>query len=164
MLVTSKRVLERANKGYYAIGAFNTSNLEITKAIVAAASELRSPVIVQTSSKAVDYAGIKELYCIVKTIADGVKVPVVLHLDHGPDIETVKDCLRNGWTSVMIDGSRLDFKKNIAITRKAVAIAHKKRVPVEAELGKLQGIEDWVDVSAKEAILTNPKKTKLFFK
>ena len=110
MLVTSKKVLEKANKGYYAVGAFNTSNLEITKAIVNAASELRSPVIVQTSVKAIKYAGIKEMATIVRTIAKDVKVPVVLHLDHGPDIKSVRDCLKNGWTSVMIDGSKYDFK------------------------------------------------------
>lgn len=164
MLVTSKKVIEKANKGYYAVGAFNTSNLEITKAIVEAASELRAPVIIQTSASAIKYAGIRELHSIVKTIADGVKIPVVLHLDHGPDIKAVKDCLKNGWTSVMIDGSMLDFKKNVAVTEKAVSIAHQKRVPVEAELGKLQGIEGWVNVSRKEAILTDPREARLFVK
>jgi fructose-bisphosphate aldolase class II len=164
MIVTSKKVLEKANKGYYAVGAFNTSNLEMTKAIVDAATELRSPVIVQTSSKAINYAGIKELSNIIRVIGKNAKVPVILHLDHGPDINLVKQCLKNNWTSIMIDGSQYDFKKNVAITKKAVQLSHKKRVPVEAEIGKLQGVEGWVSVSEKDAIFTDPREAKLFVK
>jgi fructose-bisphosphate aldolase class II len=136
--------------------------LEITQAIVDAASELRAPVIVQTSPSAIRYAGLEELACIIRNMGSKTKIPVALHLDHGKDIKLIKECLRNGYTSVMIDGSFLPFKKNVELTKKAVKIAHAKRVPVEAELGQLQGVED--GVSAKKHIYTDPDEAKKFVK
>ena len=163
MLVTAKQVLTKANKGKYAVGAFNTNNLEITKAIIEAAVELKSPVIIQTSEGAIEYAGLEYIFAINK-IASQAKVPVALHLDHGKDLKTIKKCIDIGYTSVMYDGSSLPEKNNIANTKKVVAWAHKKGISVEAEIGALAGIEDFVSVSAKEAALTSPKQAVHFVK
>ena len=146
-LVSSKDILVPARESGYAVGAFNTSNLEITQAILEAAQELKSPVLIATSSSAIKYAGFKNIYCTVKNIAEDLDVKVALHLDHGADLEICKACLDNGWTSIMIDASKYDFEENISITRSVVEEAHKVGVPVEAELGKLTGIEDEVIVA-----------------
>lgn len=151
-------MLKKAQKAGYAVGAFNTSDLEITQAIVEAASELNSPVIVQASPGAIKYAGLKMLSDIVHDLAAKTKVPVALHLDHGDSLKLVKDCVNSGYTSVMIDGSFLSFEKNVGITKKAVAIAHKKNVPVEAELGQLKNRKNFytdADDAAKFVKLTN---------
>lgn len=161
MLVPNKNMLIKARKGNYAVGHFNTSNLEITQAIIQASAELRSPVMVAASASAIKYAGIKEFAAIVKTMADSVKIPVALHLDHGPTFELVKDCIKNGFSSVMIDGSSLDYKENIKISRKVANYAHARGVSVEAELGTLHGIEDDVVVEG-ESMLTDPSQAKEF--
>ncbi|MFP4567411.1 MAG: class II fructose-1,6-bisphosphate aldolase [Candidatus Woesearchaeota archaeon] len=162
MLTTTKSMLKKAQRGEYAVGAFNTSNLEFSRAIIEAAEELKSPVIVQTSTSAIKYAGIKEIYSIVNSLAKSAKVPVALHLDHGPDLIWAKKCLNTGYTSVMIDASALPFKENVALTKKVVASAKKHGASVEAEIGALQGIEDDLVVDSSNAHLTNPIEAKKF--
>jgi fructose-bisphosphate aldolase, class II len=162
MLVNTKRMLKKAQKEGYAVGAFNTSNLEFTKSIIRAAEELKSPVIIQTSVSAINYAGISEIHSIVSGLAKKSKVPVAFHLDHGPDLLWAKKCLSNGYTSVMIDASSLPFKENVSVTKKVVTAAKKIGASVEAELGALQGIEDDVNVSASNAFLTDPLEAKKF--
>ncbi|MEM4756097.1 MAG: class II fructose-1,6-bisphosphate aldolase [Candidatus Woesearchaeota archaeon] len=162
VLVNTKQMLFKAKKGKYAVGAFNTSNLEISKAIIAAAEEKKAPVILQTSISAIAYAGIKELYAITSTLARYAKVPVAIHLDHGPDYAWAKQCIAHHYTSVMIDASHLPFAQNVALTKKVVALAHKHNVTVEAELGRLQGIEDNINVSEQEAIFTSVEDAVLF--
>ncbi|MBD3259769.1 ketose-bisphosphate aldolase [Candidatus Woesearchaeota archaeon] len=158
-LVTTKKILKDAQRNDYAVGHFNTSNLEITKAIVEAASEMNSPVIVAASKGAIKYAGIKQIAEIVKTAAKKTKIPVALHLDHSPDIDLIADCIKYGWTSVMIDASHFSFVKNTRLTKLAVQLAHRRKIPVEAELGRLEGKEGWV--KGKE-IFTDPEKAKVF--
>lgn len=164
MLVSTKSMLKKARKEGYAVGAFNTNNLEFTKAIIKAAEDLKSPVIIQTSTSAIKYAGINEIYRIVSSIAKKAKIPVALHLDHGPDMSWVKKCLNAGYTSVMIDASSFPFKKNVSITKSVVKEAAKFKASVEAELGSLQGIEDEVIISSKDAFLTNPEDAFHFVK
>jgi fructose-bisphosphate aldolase class II len=161
-LTTSKVILEAARRDGYAVGAFNTSNLEVTQAIIEAAVENRSPVIISTSPSALAYAGVSHLADLVRSYASDAPVPVALHLDHGLDFETVLKCIRHGWTSVMIDASKEPFAQNIAATKKVVEVAHLAGVSVEAELGRLVGIEDQVVVSAREASLTDPTQAVQF--
>ena len=161
-LVSSNEILVPARKGGYAVGAFNTSNLEITQAIIEAAHELKSPVLVATSSSAIKYAGFENIYCTVKNLAESLDVKVALHLDHGADFEICQACLDHGWTSLMIDASKHEFADNIRITKSVVEAAHKVGVPVEAELGKLMGIEDEVVVKEREASLTDPDQAEEF--
>lgn len=161
-LVTSKLILDEANSKGYAVGAFNINNLEFAKAVIDAAVESRSPVIIQASEGAIKYAGMRQLVAIVSTLAEEAPVPVALHLDHGRTFETIVACIRNGFTSVMIDGSHLPFEGNVAITRKIVEFAHAAGVSVEAELGRLAGIEDHVAVEDREALLTDPAEAKAF--
>ncbi len=163
MLTTLKKTLDKANKGKYAVGAFNTNNLEITLAIIEAAVEMKSPVIIQTSEGAVEYAGMNYLKALAYVAAES-DVPVAFHLDHGKNLETVKRAIDSGYTSVMYDGSALPEEENLANTKKVVAWAKKKGVSVEAELGAIAGIEDFVSVEAKDAHLTNPEKALRFAK
>jgi fructose-bisphosphate aldolase class II len=162
MLVNMNDILRKARKRGYAVGAFNTTNLEITQAIVRTAELLRSPVIVATSEKAIAYAGIDNIAQIVITLAERAKIPVVLHLDHGGSLEIVKQCIRYCFTSVMIDASRLPFKENIKITKKVVRYAHQHNVSVEAEIGRLAGIEDDIMVAKHEATYTDPDQARRF--
>ena len=149
-------------KEHFAIGAFNVNNMEIVQAIVKAAADENSPIILQASSSAIKYAGIEYLKKMIESALDEYDIPLALHLDHGPDFETCKMCIDNGFSSVMIDGSKYDFEENIALTRKVVEYAHSKGVVVEAELGKLAGIEDDVNVSASDAMYTDPDQAKEF--
>ena len=164
-LVTTKEMFEKSMKEGFAIGAFNVNNMEIIQAIVDAASEAKSPVILQASSSAIKYAGIDYLMKMVEaaTIVHP-EIPIALHLDHGPDFETCKMCIDAGFTSVMIDGSKYDFEENIKITKEVVDYAHSKGVVVEAELGKLAGIEDEVNVDSKDAMYTDPEQAEEFVK
>jgi len=161
MLLTNKEILASAMAEKYAVGAFNIHNLESLQAVVTAAQEENSPVIVAVTPGAIKYAGLVYLAKMVRTAAESASVPMSLHLDHGKDIETITKCLDAGFTSVMIDGSHLTFEENIAITKKAVKLAHPKGVAVEAELGRLAGVEE-VSVEEKEAILTDPEAAKEF--
>ncbi len=160
MLVTLNEILSPAKKGHYGIGHFNTFNLEITKAIISSAEELNAPVIVGVSEKAISYAGLKTIIELVRNLASESKIPIVLHLDHGKNFDIVKKCIDNGFTSVMIDGSYLPFNDNLELTKKVVAYAHKKNVSVEAEIGKLAGIED--DTKSENNIYTNPDEAQIF--
>ena len=161
-LVTTKEMFEKSIKEKFAIGAFNVNNMEIIQGIVDAAASQNSPVILQASSSAIKYARIGYLRKMVEAALEEHDIPVVLHLDHGPDFDTCKMCIDNGFSSVMIDGSKYEFIENIALTRKVVEYAHSKGVVVEAELGKLAGIEDDVNVSASEAMYTDPEQAKEF--
>lgn len=161
-LVTTKEMFEKSMKEGYAIGAFNVNNMEIIQAIMDAAAEAKSPVILQASSSAIKYARVPYLKKMIEAALEEHDIPVVLHLDHGPDFETCKMCIDNGFTSVMIDGSKYDFEENVALTKKVVDYAHSHGVVVEAELGKLAGIEDDVNVSASDAMYTDPEQAKEF--
>jgi len=163
MLTTLKTVLQKADKGGYAVPAFNINNMEILQAIIAAAVKLKSPVIIQTSEGAIQYAGIEYLVEMTR-LAAKAKVPVVLHLDHGKDLKVIKRAIDSGYTSVMIDASSLPYEKNIAATKKVVAWARKKNVSVEAELGAISGVEDLVSVKEKEAFFTDPEQAVDFVK
>ena len=149
-------------KEHFAIGAFNVNNMEIIQGIVDAAAEQNSPVILQASSSAIKYARVPYLKKMIEAALEEHDIPVVLHLDHGPDFETCKMCIDNGFTSVMIDGSKYDFEENVALTKKVVDYAHAHGVVVEAELGKLAGIEDDVNVSEEDAKYTDPDQAKEF--
>lgn len=153
MLVSLTKVLKVAQHQKFAVGAFNAANLEMVQAIISAAEAMHAPVIVQTSEKAIAYAGMKELAAIIMTRAKESPVPVVFHLDHGRTHEVIYDALEAGYTSIMFDGSHLPYEDNVRWTKEMVTRAHKKGISVEAELGKVGGVED--DVSAEEG-LTDP--------
>jgi len=161
MLLTNKEILASARDEKYAVGAFNINNLESLQAVITAAQEENSPVIVAVTPSAIKYAGLIYLAEIVKTSAQLAPVRMSLHLDHGKEIETITRCVDAGFTSVMIDGSHLGFEENIALTRKVIELAHPKSVAVEAELGRLAGVEE-VSVEEKDAILTDPEAAKEF--
>lgn len=160
MLVSTKEMLKRARAGGYAVGAFNTSDLEITTAIVEAASHLKSPVIIQSSEKAIDYAGLDQLAAIMIEAAKSAPVPVAVHLDHGKSYERALDCFKVGYSSVMIDASRHDFDGNIKLCQKVVAAAERYRASVEGELGVISGKEDYVKALASK--LTDPDEAVVF--
>lgn len=141
-LVTTKQLLLDAQKGGYAVGAFNVENMEMVQAVVAAAEELRSPVIMQTTPSTVKYANLNYFYENVKVAAQESSVPVVIHLDHGNSFELAMQAYRTGYTSIMIDGSHEGFEDNIALTSAVVKACHPGEVPIEAELGKVGGKED----------------------
>lgn len=161
-LVTTKDMFEKSMKEHFAIGAFNVNNMEIIQGIVDAAAEENSPVILQASSGAIKYARIGFLKKMIEAALEENDIPIALHLDHGPDFETCKMCIDHGFSSVMIDGSKYDFEENIALTKKVVEYAHNRGVVVEAELGKLAGIEDDVNVATSDAMYTDPDQAKEF--
>ncbi|MFO8015807.1 MAG: class II fructose-1,6-bisphosphate aldolase [Candidatus Woesearchaeota archaeon] len=160
MLTTGKRILDKANKGDYGIGAFNINNLEFLQAIMAAAEKQKSPVMIATSEGAIKYAGMKQLKVMTYAAAEDSKVPVCLHLDHGTTMETIKKCIRTGWTSIMIDASHKQFEENVRLTKKVVQMAHKKGAGVEAELGTIGGKEE--QVSSRKILYTDPGQAKEF--
>ncbi len=162
MLVTGKQILQHADKHGYAVGAFNVNNMEIIQAIAQAADELRAPVILQASQGAIKYAGIEYITSLVKTTAQQIDVPIALHLDHGTDFNEIMSCIRNGFTSVMIDASKHELEENIRLTKEIVKIAHAVGVSVEAELGKIGGTEDQIVVSEAEATYTDPEEARIF--
>ena len=166
-LTTTKEMFEKAYKGGYAIGAFNVNNMEIVQGIMEAAIETNSPVILQVSSGARKYANPIYLRKLVEAAIEDAKlkgkdIDVVLHLDHGDTFELCKDCIDSGFTSVMIDGSKYSFEENVKLTRRVVEYAHPRGVVVEAELGKLAGIEDDVNVSQADANFTSPDEAVKF--
>ncbi len=165
MLVTTKEMFEKSMKEGFAIGAFNVNNMEIIQAIVDAAAEAKSPVILQASSGAIKYARMGYLMKMIEAaVEEHPEVPVAIHLDHGADFETCKKCIDAGFTSVMFDGSKYDFEENIRLTKEVVDYAHSKGVVVEAELGKLAGIEDDVNVAEEDAKYTDPEQAEEFVK
>ena len=162
-LVTSKEMFRKAYDGGYAIGAFNVNNMEIVQGITEAARDLEAPLILQVSKGARAYANHTYLVKLVEAaVAECPNIPIVLHLDHGPDFETCKSCIDGGFTSVMIDASSKPFDENVAITRKVVEYAHDHGVVVEAELGTLAGIEDEVKVSEEDSSYTHPEEVQEF--
>ena len=162
-LVTTKEMFEKSMKEGFAIGAFNVNNMEIIQGIVDAAAENHSPVILQASSSAIKYARINYLMKMIEAaVEEHPDIPIAIHLDHGPDFETCKKCVDAGFTSVMFDGSKYDFEENIRLTKEVVDYAHAHGVVVEAELGKLAGIEDDVNVASDEARYTDPAQAEEF--
>ena len=161
-LVDTKEMFKKAYEGHYAVGAFNVNNMEIIQGIVEAAIQEKAPLILQVSSGARKYAKHIYLTKLVEAAVEDTGLPICLHLDHGADFEICKDCVDGGFTSVMIDGSKYPFKENIELTRRVVDYAHSKGVVVEAELGKLAGVEDAVKVAAKDATYTDPDQAVEF--
>ena len=161
-LVTTTEMFKKAYDGGYAIGAFNVNNMEIVQGITEAAGELKSPLILQVSKGARAYANHTYLVKLVEAALIENDIPIALHLDHGPDFETCKACIDGGFTSVMIDASHYDFEKNIEITKRVVDYAHERGVVVEAELGKLAGVEDDVKVADADAAYTQPDEVEEF--
>ena len=141
-LVTSKEMLKKAQKGRYAVGAFNANNMEIIQAIIETAEEEKAPAILQASQGAIEYAGLDSIVAMVKVMAEKVTVPIALHLDHGTDYYQNIKCLRAGFTSLMFDGLKLPFEENVKITKKVVEVAHTCDIPVEAELGQIGKMGD----------------------
>lgn len=162
-LVTTTEMFKKAYHGGYAVGAFNVNNMEIVQAITEAAGELKSPVILQVSAGARKYANATYLRKLVEAaVIENPDIPIALHLDHGADFDICKSCVDGGFTSVMIDASKYPFQENIEITKKVVEYAHAHGVVVEAELGKLAGIEDDVKVSAEDSSYTQPEEVEEF--
>ena len=161
-LVTSRYILEKAKNNGYALGAFNIYNLELLKAVVKAASDMKSPVIIQTTTGTVKYAGANYLVSIAETAAEENDIPIVLHFDHASDVDLIKEAVKAGYTSVMIDGSRLPYEENVEITSEVVEFAHKYDAVVEAELGKIGGTED--DMTGGKSEFTDPDTAVDFVK
>ena len=166
-LTTSREMFRKAYEGGYAVGAFNVNNMEIIQGIMDAAIEANSPVILQVSSGARKYANAIYLRKLVEAAIEDAKtkgkdIDVVLHLDHGDTFELCKDCIDSGFTSVMIDGSKYSFEENVELTKKVVEYAHPRGVVVEAELGKLAGVEDDVNVADEDAKFTSPDEAVKF--
>lgn len=160
MLVTTKEMLLKAQEGNYAVGAFNVENMEMVMAVIAAAEELNAPVIMQTTPSTVKYAGLDYYLANVATAAKNAKVPVAMHLDHGSSFSLAMQALRQGYTSIMIDGSHSVFEENIAITKSVVNACKPSNIPVEAELGKVGGKED--DLDGGDGGYTDPKEALEF--
>ncbi len=161
-LVTTKEMFKKAYDGGYAVGAFNVNNMEMIQAIVEAANECKSPVILQVSAGARKYANPVYLRHLVQAAVETTDIPIAMHLDHGADFEICKSSIDGGFTSVMIDASSKPWEENIAITKKVVEYAHDHGVVVEAELGKLAGIEDDVHVADHDAMFTSPDEVEEF--
>lgn len=160
MLANTKHILQKAQKGNYAVGHFNISSLETAEGVVRAAVKLKSPIILATSEGAIEYAGMKELYELALTASEENKIPIALHLDHGRKMEVIKEAISIGYSSVMIDASHEKFEKNVQLTKKVVRLAHKKGISVEAELGTIGGAED--TVKSRKILYTDPLKAKEF--
>ncbi len=161
-IVTSTEMFKKAYEGGYAIGAFNVNNMEIIQGITEAAAETRSPLILQVSAGARKYAKHVYLMKLVEAAEADTGLPICLHLDHGENFEVCKSCIDGGFTSVMIDGSKHSFEDNIAITKQVVDYAHARGVVVEGELGRLEGVEDDVVVSAENSSYTDPAQVEEF--
>ena len=162
-LISAKVILDDANKNGYAVGAFNANNMEFLQAIFAAADSEKSPVIIAASEGAMKYAGAEMLYSMVKTLSDAYPlIPAALHLDHGSNIKAVMTAVKAGFTSVMIDASHFPYEENLKITKQIVGICHPVGISVEAELGRLQGVEDNVSVAERDAVLVNPVESHDF--
>ncbi|SFS23624.1 tagatose-bisphosphate aldolase subunit GatY [Enterocloster citroniae] len=160
-LVTTKKMLLDAQKGHYAVGAFNVENMEMVMAVIEAAEELQSPVIMQTTPSTVKYAGLDYYLANVKAAAERAKVPVAIHLDHGSSYGLAMQALRTGYTSIMIDGSHESFEDNIAVTKSVVDACAPSAIPVEAELGKVGGKEDDLDGGDGDGY-TDPEQAREF--
>ena len=162
MLVTSLELLEDAKKNQYAVGAFNVENMEMVIAVLKAAEETKSPVIMQTTPGTIKYAGADFYFANVKAAAERASVPVVCHLDHGNTFDIAVSAFHIGYTSIMIDGSKLSFEENISLTKSVARVCHAGGVPVEAELGRVGGKEDGLDNTKTENPFTDPKEAAEF--
>ncbi|MCT4594402.1 MAG: class II fructose-1,6-bisphosphate aldolase [Anaeromicrobium sp.] len=162
MLVSGKSILQHAHENGYAVGAFNVNNMEQVQAIIGAAEETNSPVIIQASQGGLKYAGVELIAAMSKTLAENTTVPVAIHLDHGTDFTQIMKCLRNGFTSVMIDASHYELDENIRRTKQIVEMAKAVGVSVEAELGKIGGVEDDISVDERDATYTDPDEAAKF--
>jgi len=161
-LVTTKEMFKKAYEGGYAIGAFNVNNMEIIQGITEAAKEVNAPLILQVSAGARKYANHTYLMKLIEAATIETDLPIAVHLDHGDSFELCKSCIDGGFTSVMIDASHLPFEENIKLTKQVVDYAHPRGVVVEAELGRLAGVEDDINVSAEDAVYTDPKEVEEF--
>lgn len=161
-LVTAGELLKKAEKEGYAVGAFNCNNMEIVQAIIEAAEEEEAPVIIQASQGAIKYAGLKYISALALTAIRQAGIPAALHLDHGTDFAQILHCIREGFTSVMIDGSMLPLEENISLTRKVLEVARPLGVSVEAELGRVGGTEDEISVDELESSFTDPGEARRF--
>jgi fructose-bisphosphate aldolase class II len=161
-LVPGSQLLAEANASGHAVGAFNFSNLESLQAMVAAADDTQTPVFLAVSEGAIEYAGLDNIVALARAAAARTNVPLALHLDHGHDLSLVRCCVQAGFTSVMLDASHLPLEQNIALTRQAVEFASPAGVSVEAELGRLVGVEDNVAVADRDAVLVNPDEAGRF--
>ena len=159
-LVTSARIMESAQRDKYAVGAFNVENMEMAQAVIAAAQEQNAPVILQTTPSTVKYAGLALYYANVQALAKEVSVPVAIHLDHGSSFNLAVQAIRQGYTSIMIDGSHGSFEENVEVTSKVVAAARPNNIPVEAELGMVGGKED--DLDGGNGGYTDPHQAREF--
>ena len=155
-LVNTTEMFQKAYAGGYAIGAFNVNNMEIIQGITEGAKQENAPLVLQVSAGARKYAKHVYLMKMIEAALMDTDLPIAVHLDHGPDFETCKSCIDGGFTSVMIDGSHHSFEENVAVTKKVVDYAHDRGVTVEAELGRLAGVEDDVSVSAEDSSYTRP--------
>lgn len=162
MLISSKEILIKAKNNNYAVAAFNIHNLETLKSVVDAAASINAPLILQTTTGTVKHAGLKYLVAMANAASEENGIPISLHLDHAEDIDLIKSCIDSGYTSVMYDGSKMPFEENIAFTKEVAEYAHAKGVQVEAELGRLGGREENIDVSDYESSLTDPEKAVEF--
>ncbi len=161
-LVNPLKFIKKAQEKGVAIAAFNVHNLETIQAVVEAAAEERAPVIVQTTPGTLKHAGIEYISACVKVAAELYDIPIALHVDHCPSYKTIVQCIRNGYTSVMIDGSELPYEENVALVKKVVELAHSVGVAVEGELGRIGGAEDGMIVEEREATFTVPEEAKAF--
>ena len=161
-LVTVAELARKASQGGYAVGAFNLNNMEILQAVIVAAEEERSPVILQASQGGLKYAGIDYIVAMAEVAAKNASVPVALNLDHGTSFEQAMECIRKGFSAVMIDGSHLLFEDNIALVNRVTDVAHAVGVSVEAELGRIGGTEDDIMVADEDAMMTHPDEAAEF--
>ena len=161
-MVNTKEMFQKAYEGGYAIGAFNVNNMEIIQGITEGAQMEKAPLVLQVSAGARKYANHTYLMKMIEAALINTDLPIAVHLDHGPDFETCKSCIDGGFTSVMIDGSHHSFQENIALTKRVVEYAHDHNVTVEAELGRLAGVEDDVQVSAEDSSYTRPEEVEEF--
>lgn len=162
--VEPRALIERAFFEKWALGAFNTSNLEMTQAIVWGLEQQKSPGIIQTSESAIEYAGLETIYDIVRDVSEKANVSIFLHLDHGKSFEVVEKCILAGYKSVMIDGSKMSFADNVALTKKVVDFAHTRNVWVEGEIGSIQGKEGMLvaEIKMEDSMLTDPDEAVEF--
>lgn len=160
MLATLQSVLRKAQRGGYAVGAFNVSDLEQTQAVIAGAVAERSPVIINTSPKAIDYAGLEEIAAVVKTMAKKHAIPIVLNLDHGRSVTLARRCLQVGYSGIMFDGSHLPYGRNVRDTTSVVGASHRRGVGVEGEVGLVKYPKDWK--FSRQLVLTNPSQAADF--
>ncbi len=162
-VVSAKEILDDANKNIYAVGAFNINNMEFLQAIFRAADAEKSPIIIAISEGAMKYAGADMLVSMTRTMSNNFpRIPVAIHLDHGSSLNAVMAAIKAGFTSVMIDASHFQYEENLKMTKQVVSLCHPIGISVEAELGRLQGVEDNISVAERDAVLVNPEEARDF--